>query len=899
MMALMNSPLPVTLFDQVDSAAVRPIDADQSRDRGLAPEIPDHEIIRCIGYGAYGEVWLARSITGAYRAVKTIWREDFEDEASFRREFEGLLYYEPIARSHHGLVHILHIGQLQGDSPMYYYVMELADDAHTGHHIEPDRYTPRTLLNDMRRYDHSPMPIDQVIHVGCQLARALRYLHGEDLTHRDIKPANIIFVHDRAKLADAGLIVQGMGVGFVGTQGYIPPDGSGTPRADVYALGMVLYEMISGKDRMEFPDLPDDNPDQSQHQKWIAFNRLICQAASARIDSQSVLSADALLTRLEAIRAGEYGDERRVRWAKVGRRAWQVMLFLVIVILGVSLFQYLPSQLYVRLSQIYLLLTHPEADVSIPSEVKHDQPPSTEKAQLTEFHDHGQVYIISNPSNASVYKLNGDYVNETPLGPLNLPKETRVRLILRKPGYADMTLEGVVEANEVLSLGGDLYRLHLPDAEKVWTDVLQDVYKPVVNGHLSERPIRRAHFEKFLLANPLEKYKNYEIVQQAQKGQEVILTEQATASAYAEWLMHECEAQGLLDESYIMIPSQDKSILPRSKHRAYRIRVTRLPQTPITVFTNPAGASVMVNGKFIGVTPIVNTEIPLAPYHIELRLKRHQTIHHSGISPEGLKLNFQLKANNAVSFDTAWFNSLGLRFMPLTSRLMGCVTELRMSDYMKFCNEREKAPPIKPNYPHNEHYPVVNVTREEAQDFARWLTLRERAQGIIEESDQYRLPTDEEWSRMAGIEQEEGGQPFERYNSYVRRGVEKYAWGESWPPSNSTGNFADKSAVQHVVMNRVIEGYEDGYAYTSPVGNFKPNAIGLFDMGGNVQEWVSDTYGGPPDFRFLHYGVVRGGSFYSFHPTQISSYVRTPKPHDTRDDHTGFRLVLERQALKF
>lgn len=90
------------------------------------PSIPDHEVVRQIGSGAYGEVWLAKSLTGAWRAVKIVWREDFEDERSFNREFEGILQYEPIARNHPGLVHILHVGRHDQDSPFYYYVMELA-----------------------------------------------------------------------------------------------------------------------------------------------------------------------------------------------------------------------------------------------------------------------------------------------------------------------------------------------------------------------------------------------------------------------------------------------------------------------------------------------------------------------------------------------------------------------------------------------------------------------------------------------------------------------------------------------------------------------------------------------------------------------------------------------------
>ena len=75
------------------------------------PSIPDHEVLRKIGGGAYGEVWLARGVTGAMRAVKVVWREDFEDERTFEREFEGILRFEPISRDHPGLVNVLHVGR--------------------------------------------------------------------------------------------------------------------------------------------------------------------------------------------------------------------------------------------------------------------------------------------------------------------------------------------------------------------------------------------------------------------------------------------------------------------------------------------------------------------------------------------------------------------------------------------------------------------------------------------------------------------------------------------------------------------------------------------------------------------------------------------------------------------
>ncbi len=91
------------------------------------PQIPDHELIRCIGRGSYGEVWLARSVMGTYRAVKIVYRRTFKDAHPFEREFNGIQKFEPVSRSHEGLVDVLQIGRNDRDG-YFYYVMELADD---------------------------------------------------------------------------------------------------------------------------------------------------------------------------------------------------------------------------------------------------------------------------------------------------------------------------------------------------------------------------------------------------------------------------------------------------------------------------------------------------------------------------------------------------------------------------------------------------------------------------------------------------------------------------------------------------------------------------------------------------------------------------------------------------
>ncbi len=76
-----------------------------------APVIPDFELLRQIGRGSYGEVWLARSVTGIHRAIKIVYRDRFEEARPFEREFAGIKRFEPISRSQANLVDILHVGR--------------------------------------------------------------------------------------------------------------------------------------------------------------------------------------------------------------------------------------------------------------------------------------------------------------------------------------------------------------------------------------------------------------------------------------------------------------------------------------------------------------------------------------------------------------------------------------------------------------------------------------------------------------------------------------------------------------------------------------------------------------------------------------------------------------------
>jgi CHASE2 domain-containing sensor protein len=252
--------LPTKPSDGQQVADARPrsaVPAERTDGKWAPPSVPDHTLVRCIGEGAYGQVWLASDIIGTFHAVKFVYRSAFANAAPFDREFRGIQRFTPISRSHPGFVNILHVGRNEPGS-YFYYIMELGDDENQGQKIVPESYSAKTLANMIRK--RGKLPVGECVDLALQLTSALDFLHQHRLIHRDIKPSNIIFVNGAPKFADVGLVTdidtKPRASTYLGTEGYIAPEGPGTPAADVFSLGKVLYEVSMGKDRLQFPDLP-------------------------------------------------------------------------------------------------------------------------------------------------------------------------------------------------------------------------------------------------------------------------------------------------------------------------------------------------------------------------------------------------------------------------------------------------------------------------------------------------------------------------------------------------------------------------------------------------------------------------------------------------------------------
>jgi hypothetical protein len=316
--------------------------------------VAEHEMLRSIGRGSYGEVWLARCALGLFRAVKVVRLQDFGDRHPFEREFAGILRFEPLSRSHDGFVDLLQVGRAE-DGASFYCVMELADDvsgpmgalpgksgdqpkraaqgALAPNLRDPATYAPKSLKSEIDR--RGSLPVSECVELGVNLSKALAVLHQHHLVHRDIKPSNILFVAGVPKLADIGLVVEaGDSASYVGTDGYIPPERPGTAQADIFALGKVLYEASTGMDRLAFPELPKKLPPGSTETELAELNAVVLRACDPE-PRRRYQTAEELQKELALLQGGLSVRRRRTRPARLLRLALGAAATLALVLAAV------------------------------------------------------------------------------------------------------------------------------------------------------------------------------------------------------------------------------------------------------------------------------------------------------------------------------------------------------------------------------------------------------------------------------------------------------------------------------------------------------------------------------------------------------------------------------------
>lgn len=268
--------------------------------------LPDELVIDTPGYelakpsfaeGAYGKLWLARNQAGQWRALKVVYQARFgEDAEPFEREYAGVQKYKPISDRHPGLLRVDFVSEKKNGC--FYYVMELADSMVAGWEQAPTTYKPRDLVSERAVLHKKRLPVRDCFRLGIQLCEALEFLHQQGMTHRDIKPQNIIFVNGQPKLADLGLITGIRPLGhegtLVGTPGFMPPapERPGTISADIYALGMVLYVLATGRSAALFPELATTLISTEEPPEFLPLNDVILKACQPDPKDRYATAAD-------------------------------------------------------------------------------------------------------------------------------------------------------------------------------------------------------------------------------------------------------------------------------------------------------------------------------------------------------------------------------------------------------------------------------------------------------------------------------------------------------------------------------------------------------------------------------------------------------------------------------
>lgn len=197
-----------------------------------------YKILDFIGGGGMANVYLARDMILERDVAIKILRLDFANDDEFIRRFHRE------AQSATSLVHpnIVNIYDVGEEKDIYYIVMEYVEGKTLKQYIQ----------------DHHPIPIEKAVDIMLQITSAISHAHQNNIIHRDIKPQNILIDRrGKIKVTDFGIAVALSATALtqtnsiLGSVHYLSPEqargGKATKKSDIYSLGIVFYELLTGK----------------------------------------------------------------------------------------------------------------------------------------------------------------------------------------------------------------------------------------------------------------------------------------------------------------------------------------------------------------------------------------------------------------------------------------------------------------------------------------------------------------------------------------------------------------------------------------------------------------------------------------------------------------------------
>ncbi len=460
--------------------------------------------------------------------------------------------------------------------------------------------------------------------------------------------------------------------------------------------------------------------------------------------------------------------------------------------------------------------------------------------------DFANIRLTSTPSGAEVL------VDRETRGvtPLEIDLESGVReLVFRKAGYANKTLQLEVIANEaqrppIIELEKASASMRLESDPEGAVVLLNDAYQGVSPISLSLTP-ERTHRIRLRKTGYEEAARQVTLAAGASKNMRVDLVRSIGEVVIHVWP----EDSSLIVDGREQPNANTRLQLSSETHRlefrrlGYATEVRDI--TPRAGFTQRVDVRLMTlkDARLARLKPEITTAsnqtlVLLKPTTIELGASRREA---------------GRRANEVV------------RTVPLTREFYLATTEVTNAQFRAFAPGHSSASHAGHSLD-GDGQPVVGISWDEAARYCNWLSEQDgltpvyqvraaKVEGWDINQSGYRLPTEAEWAwaaRYVGKDQ----------------ALLKMPWGNTPKPPERHGNYADTSATY--VVSRVIFGYNDNHIVSAPVASFKANQHGLYDLGGNVAEWVQDYYEQtpsaeqPPDATGPtegEYHVIRGSSW--------------------------------------
>jgi serine/threonine protein kinase len=853
--------------------------------------LPQYRIEKLLGRGGMGAVYKGAQLTlDRTVAIKLLPAElaiDAEFVVRFQREARIL------ARLQHArIITIYEFGQTSEGH--LYFVMEYVDG---------------TNLREILR--GPGLDPEQALAVVGQLCDALQAAHREGIVHRDIKPENVLVTKDGdIKLADFGLARPPKVEGFenltrsnvvMGTPAYMAPEQhSGAVKADhrsdIFALGVMLYEMLTGQPPRGAFALPSSCTRGVQVD--VRIDEVVLKALQTEPDRRYQMASE-MKTDVERIRTTPLPvSPPEVPKRRQGR---QVLLTAAVLIpllaVAGSLFR---SKHAPPVSVPSVGMASKPGPGSTPAAVRPEKAaPLVAATKEAPFVNTLQMKFVPVPGTSALFSIwdtrvrdYAAYARAKNVFPAWTEQEKDGMPVSREPEYPVVGVSWVdadefckwltrKESDEGTLPSGMRYRLPT-DAE--WSFAaglgLEEGTTPAQKRQHDQVDFPwgvgfppKPNSGNYADASWHEKFPNEPWIEGYSDG---FSTTSPVGSFPA-------NAFGLYDMGGNVWQFCQDYFDGEHKQRVTRGAGWRSRDRDLLYLSArmpiPAGSRDTASGFRCVLDVVPPAPVPVTPGSAT---KEH--------SP------------GSATKEQPFVNSLGMKFVPIPGdsragdaapkHVLFSIWETRVRDFTPYI---EANPDVQATWLEQEkfgvpvsrepNYPVVGISWDDGRDFCEWLTAKERTEGRLGPGARYRMPMDDEWSRAVGLPPEEGATPAEKNG----KNQVDFPWGVNFPPSGAkVGNYADSAYHGFFVDEPSMEKYTDGFALTSPVGSFPPNSYGIYDMGGNAWEWCVDWFDATHLSR-----VLRGASYTNNDRLNLLSSRRISDQPEMRHTNFGLRCVLE------